>query len=101
MPGRQMDTHLVEIVRVRLADMNDAEKVRLVFNEFIAGRLTGGPAPAKAALYKSGYVPTDWSIHLIWAGNNHESTASSSGTFLSSLLRELGLVNHSTWVRDS
>jgi len=95
-----MSIHWVEIVRVRLASMANADKVRCVFEEFVSNGLTATPLPVKAVLYKSA-VPTDWSIHLVWAGEKGDLETSPLGTCLLVSLRELGIVNYSTWEKHS
>ena len=100
MYSQPLSIHWVEIVRVRLASMANTDKVRCVFEEFASNGVTATQPPAKAVLYKS-TVPTDWSIHLVWAGEKSGFETSPLGTCLLVSLRELGIVNHSTWEKHS
>lgn len=97
---KSFENYWVEIIQVRLAQITDFKKVQAIYQSLIDRSDGGEPEPFRAGLYKSAHAPTDWSIHLIWAGTRDEIDSSALGASLFSSMRELGIVNYSTWEKQ-
>jgi hypothetical protein len=82
--------HSLEIIRVRLAE-NRTDELLSRIKEVADPLETVG-----IKVYRHGSIDTDLEIHL------HHPTVitqpSESGLLVASLLSEMGLINHSTWV---
>ena len=84
----------IEIVQVRLFDVNDGNLVMDAFHQ-IARERPG----SRVNLYRSGTVSNDWSIYFWEPSFDGSDSKSSPATCLAESLRQLGFVNHTLWMR--
>jgi hypothetical protein len=83
----------VEMVQVRLLDVNDGASVIDAFN-----RIPKNRQQFRINLYKSGMVASDWSI-ILWRLNvRNTDLKSAEAICLSESLRRVGLVDHALWL---
>jgi hypothetical protein len=83
----------IEVVRVRLFDMNNGSKVVGIFQ-----REAGlSQHPLQATLFQSPLIPNDWSI-CFWRSSSAEyGSKSPGGVRCAEALRSIGLVDHTVW----
>ncbi len=81
-----------EIIRIRLAQNN--------YNDVLAKlqELVSGLDKMEMEIYRHVAVDTDIAIHLRIQSTDSPLASSETGQHLASALKELGLVNHSTWM---
>lgn len=84
----------IEIVQVRLFDVNDGNLVMDAFHQIARER-----PESRINLYRSGTVSNDWSIYFLGADPNGSESKSSEAVCLAENLRQLGFVNHTLWMR--
>jgi hypothetical protein len=85
--------YAVEVVQVRLFDVNDGDKVIDAFN-----RITQAPQPFQVTLYQSAKVGNDWSI-CYWKPSPYGlEVKSPEAAGLAESLRTIGFVDHSLWL---
>lgn len=101
MDGQSIETQWIEIINVRLADMADAVEVQRIFEDLRNSSVDDIQPSFTTVLFKSTFVQTDWSIHLVWLNKKDELEFSQLGTYLYRSLRALGIVNHSVWEKYS
>jgi hypothetical protein len=83
----------IEVVQVRLFDIDDGPKVVGIFQ-----RETGSSQPPlRAALYQSPTIKNDWSICFWRDAAAGPETKSLEAVRCAELLRSIGLVDHSVW----
>jgi hypothetical protein len=89
----EADMYAIEMIQVRLFDVNDGAKVIDAFN-----RITQKPPPFQTALFQNAAVGNDWSI-CFWkpTAGDFELKSPEAVSFAESL-RSIGLVDHSLWV---
>ena len=87
---------LLEAISVRLYEPQNSHLVQLLFRQ-----LDQGPAdadkPDAASLFHSCSVPGDWTMQLIWLGNDLPKTKTALGRHLAESFRSIGLVHHTVW----
>jgi hypothetical protein len=83
----------IEVVQVRLFDINDGPKVVGVFH-----RETGSSQhPLQATLYQSPTIRNDWSI-CFWRSDSRDPVFKSpEAVRCAELLRSIGFVDHTVW----
>lgn len=85
--------YAVEVIQVRLFDVNDGDKVIDAFN-----RITQAPQPSQVSLYQNAKVGNDWSI-CYWKPSTYGlEVKSPEAAGLAESLRTIGLVDHSLWL---
>jgi len=83
----------IEVVQVRLFDINDGPKVVGVFH-----RETGSSQhPLQATLYQSPTIRNDWSICFWRADSGNPGLKSPEAVRCAELLRPMGFVDHAVW----
>jgi|OpeIllAssembly_1097287.scaffolds.fasta_scaffold683505_2 hypothetical protein len=83
----------IEVVQVRLFDINDGHKVVGVFL-----RETGSSQhPLQATLYQSPTIRNDWSICFWRADSGNSGFKSPEAVRCAETLRPLGFVDHAVW----
>jgi hypothetical protein len=84
----------IEVVQVRLFDINDGPKVVGVFD-----RETGSSQhPLQAILYQSPTIRNDWSICFWRSDPGDPGFKSPEAVRCAELLRPIGFVDHSVWL---
>jgi hypothetical protein len=85
----------IEVVQVRLFDINDGPKVVGVFD-----RETGSSQhPLQAILYQSPTIRNDWSICFWRSDSGDPGFKSPEAVRCAELLRPIGFVDHSVWLQ--
>jgi hypothetical protein len=85
----------IEVVQVRLFDINDGPKVVGVFH-----RETGSSQhPLQAILYQSPTIRNDWSICFWKADSGNSGFKSPEAVRCAETLRPIGFVDHSVWLQ--
>jgi hypothetical protein len=85
----------IEVVQVRLFDINDGPKVVGVFD-----RETGSSQhPLQAILYQSPTIRNDWSICFWRSDSGDPGFKSPEAVRCAELLRLIGFVDHSVWLQ--
>ena len=83
----------IEVVQVRLFDLNDGPKVVGIFQ-----RETGSSQlPLQATLYQSPTVRNDWSICFWRADSGDHGLKSPEAVRCAETLRPIGFVDHAVW----
>jgi hypothetical protein len=84
----------IEVVQVRLFDINDGLKVVGVFH-----RETGfSQHPLQATLYRSPTIRNDWAICFFRADSGEDRMKSPEAVRCAELLRPIGFVDHAVWL---
>ena len=83
----------IEIIRIRLARSNVDDVLAKLKD------LASGLDKMDIEIYRHIAVDTDIAIHLLIQSTDSPSASSETGQHLASALKELGLVNHSVWVK--
>jgi hypothetical protein len=93
MENRCKTIKAIEVVQVRLFDMNNGPKVVGIFQ-----REAGlSQHPLQATLFQSPLIPNDWSI-CFWRSSSAENGSKSpGGVRCAEALRSIGLVDHTVW----
>jgi hypothetical protein len=93
MKPRYDSINSIEVVQVRLFDINDGPKVVGVFH-----RETGSSQdPLHAALYQSPTIRNDWSICFWRADSGNSGFKSPEAVRCAETLRPIGFVDHALW----
>ena len=82
----------IEIIRIRLAQNNKKETMAKI-QELVSGLDQRG-----IKLYRHPSVESDMSLHLHFQSSNSKLAVSELGAHLVSILKGIGLVNHSIWI---
>lgn len=83
----------LEIIHLRLA--GDSPQT---LADVIHKSIGSAPAGMDIRIYRHTRLETDLTVHLHRDDTGRSDQASDVGTFLASLLREYGMVEHSVWV---
>jgi hypothetical protein len=95
MKPRYDSMNKIEVVQVRLFDINDGPKVVSVFF-----RETGSSQhPLHATLYQSPTIRNDWSICFWRADYGNSGFKSPEAVRCAELLRPIGFVDHTVWLQ--
>jgi hypothetical protein len=87
----------IEVVQVRLFDINDGPRVVGVFD-----RETGSSQhPLQATLYQSPTIKNDWSICFWRSDSGNSGFKSPEAVRCAELLKPIGFVDHSVWLQVS
>ena len=92
MKAQSNSIRAIEVVRVRLFDMNDGPKVLGIFD-----RETGSSQHLQATLFQSPTIRNDWSICFWIADSSNFGSKSPGAVRCAEALRSIGLVDHSVW----
>jgi hypothetical protein len=74
-------------------------QARDFFGNLIAD-LGGLPGLVGVGFYRSFTAPTDLSLHLSWSGTAIEAHGSPLGLIIAESLKDLGLLDHSAWIKE-
>jgi hypothetical protein len=92
MKAQSNSIRAIEVVRVRLFDMNDGPKVLGIFD-----RESGSSQHLQATLFQSPTIRNDWSICFWIADFSNFGSKSPGAVRCAEALRSIGLVDHSVW----
>ena len=83
----------IELVQVRLFDMNEGQKVVGIFQ-----REAGlSRHPVQASLFQSPLIPNDWLICFWRSDSSDNGSKSPEAVRCAEALRSIGLVDHAVW----
>jgi hypothetical protein len=85
--------YAMEVIQLRLFDVNDGAKVIEAFNQFAQE-----PPSSRATLYRSAKVGNDWSICFWKPVTNEMEWKSGQAIGFAESLRRIGLVHHALWL---
>ncbi len=89
----------IEIITLQSNGYGQKSLVPDLLRSVMEDRKGGGLISMK--IYRNPLIDTDVSIHLCWESARVEQQGSATGLRLARTLREIGLVNHSTWIEQA
>ena len=88
----------LEIITIRTVGIAEREKALKFLEQMELPQATGGPLDI--SVYLNAVLETDLSIHIHWNAETMHQGKSSLGLQLVQKLRDVGLSNHTLWVKD-
>lgn len=97
MENKKSKPNGVEVIRIRLFKSEQQDVVKKMFSEISEGIKRDSDGAARAALFGSARVDTDWTIHLYNHFNGQKFNKTMTGIHFAEALSAVGLVQHSVW----